>query len=111
MTIQIREVRLYVGLTEDAAECYQAKKLLEQAGIPVELMLYTDESHIKETLEALSTWKWGEKADQDLSLTRFPLVTWRVFYSDFREPSQHAALGLEGIRTSDLMKNKSFVAV
>lgn len=111
MTIQIREVRLYVGLTEDAAECYQAKKFLEKAGIPVELMLYIDETAIKETLDAMSGWKWGEKSDQDLSITRLPVLTWRVLYSEFKEPTNHAVVGLEAIRTCELLSQKQFIAV
>jgi hypothetical protein len=106
--IKIKQVVLYTALTEDAAECFQCKKLLDDNKIKYTLLHYGDESTHQQNFDALSTWSWGGDFRQ-VKFTKFPIIHWTEYYDDY-ERYMEVAVGLEELQASNLIKNASLVS-
>lgn len=79
---KIKEVYLYVALTEDAQACYEVKKFLLDNGIPFIQLSYMDDGQAAEALQPLETWTWGPQ-EEKRSFPRYPVVSWRCHFDDF----------------------------
>jgi len=73
---KIKDVTLYVGLTENGAACFQVKKLLADNNIPHKLLAYNDTAQHPSVFGALNTWRWGENLETR-TFTDFPIVHWK----------------------------------
>jgi hypothetical protein len=58
-------------------------------------------------LAALNTWYWGE-AKQQRKFTRFPIVTWKEYYTDLY-PMDFNTVGTKELENSTLLKNSGVV--
>jgi hypothetical protein len=94
---RIKDVSLYVGLTEDALACFEMKAFLEANAIPYTLLAYMDDSQHEPNFQALSSWVWGPDGEKR-AFTKFPILTWREFDEDFNEV-QECALAPDEART------------
>jgi len=106
--VKIKDVHLYVGLTENGHECYQAKKLLDAAGVKFNILNYTEEERHPEVFKSLSTWSWGHE-QQKREISQFPLVHWLECYDDFNQVI-HVAHGIDEIKNCSLLQNASLTA-
>ena len=104
---KIKDVTLYVGLTENGAECFNAKKLLADNNIPHKVLAYNDINQHASVFNALNTWRWGE--DQTTkTFTDFPIVHWTEHHSDF-SVVRHCVTSVAALNNSSLIANKSLV--
>ncbi len=102
--VKIKEVHLYVGFTETVADCYAAKKLLDDKGIKYTLLAYHDDTQHKGVFESLNTWNWGKVSElHKREFKNFPILHWKEYYDDYEQVVQ-CADGLEEIKNSDLIK-------
>lgn len=107
--VKIKEVRLSVGLTENSAECYNLKKLLEDNNISYKLLTYFDDSQVPSVYQAYNTWNWGvEKTTK--TFTDFPILVWTECYDDYEKYSCCITSSAE-FNTSSLFLNKNLVEV
>lgn len=99
--VKIKDVYLYVALTEHAQECYDIKKILNDNNIPYTLLPYVDEVQHEGIFDALATWtfKGGQRSRVDF---RFPLVYWTNLYDDY-ETDIELAIGLNEFNASGLI--------
>lgn len=103
---KIKEVRLYFGLTENSAECYNLKKLLDDNNIPYVVLHYIDEQ-FESVFNSLGTWNWGtERAVK--KFTDFPILTWAECYDDF-ERYPCCITSSSEFSTCSLMINKDLI--
>lgn len=87
--VRIEDVRLYLAYTDGVVEGMKILKALKEAQTPYILMSYGDDDvGQKATLEALSTWDFGEKEKR--VLPDFPVVTWYELYDDFTKVNRIA---------------------
>jgi hypothetical protein len=105
--VKIKDVVLYVGLTANGAECFNAQKLLADNNINHKLLAYNDISQHKGVFDSLNTWRWGAQAEQRV-FTDFPIVHWTECYSDFSTQLKCAASVTE-LNNSVLIANKQLV--
>jgi hypothetical protein len=103
--VKIKEVHIYMGFTDKAYECYQAKELLESSGITASILAYFDNSQHSGVFDALGTWTWK---DGQKTFSNFPIVTWKNCYDDF-EVDIECAVGIDELRNSSLIANKHLV--
>lgn len=105
--VKINEVHLYVGLTDGAADCVEALRLLRKAGIKFTLLNYSDqEDHHQHNFKALSGWPFGSPDNPyKKEFSDYPIVTWKECYSDWTV-QQHAAHGLQELKESNLLSNE-----
>lgn len=103
---RIKEVSFYVGLTADAAACYEMKAYLEANGIPYKLLAYMDDSQHEPNFRALSTWAWGPQGESR-EFARFPVLTWEEFDEDFNLVLE-SAVTVEEVRTK-LLPHKALI--
>jgi hypothetical protein len=101
--VKIKDVHLYVGLVENGHECYQAKKLLDAAGVKFNILAYNDETQIPSVFVSLNTWGWGPDHKQR-ELDQFPLIHWTECYDDFSQ-LVFVAHGLIEIKESALLQH------
>lgn len=104
---RIKEICLYVALTEDAQAIYEAKKCLIDNGVPFTLLAYMDDKQIPEVLPPLNTWTWGP-ASEKRTFTRFPVITWRCHLDDFSSYLESATSAAE--LSSKLLPHKALIS-
>jgi hypothetical protein len=101
MLTRIDDIQLYMGITPEAADCYHAKKYLEDAGVGHVPYMYSDESQHADNFAAISSWKLaGAPAEVD----KFPFVIYTEVHDDL-PPSQYPKkmlYGLEDIKASNI---------
>jgi hypothetical protein len=84
--VKVKEVHLYVGLTANAQQCFLMKKYLEDNGLKYTLLSYNDESHHDAVFSAMSSWRFGRPEESiQHTITDFPYVTWKEYYSDYEQ--------------------------
>ncbi len=103
---RIKDVSLYVGLTADVQACYDMKKFLEDNSVQYLLLAYMDETAHEPNFKAMSTWTWGPEGEKR-EFSRFPILTWREFDTDFNEVLQYATT-IEEVRTK-LLPSKALI--
>jgi hypothetical protein len=106
--INITNVYLYTGLTASAADCYLAKKLLDENNISYKHLAYNDESQHQAVFESLSTWFWGKEKIQK-PLTDFPILTWQEKYEGIDVVVLQSVQGFSKIKSCSLFKNKDLI--
>jgi hypothetical protein len=99
---------LYTAFTEDAAACFECKKILDEAGVKYSLLHYGDESQHQQNFDALGTWSFGPEFNT-YTFKKFPIVVWQEFYDDY-ERFHQVAQSADELRASNLLKNASLVA-
>ena len=104
---KIKDVTLYVGLTENGAECFNAKKLLADNNIPHKLLAYNDTNQHASVFNALNTWRWGENATTK-TFNDFPIVHWTEHFDDFSSV-RHCVTSVAELNNSSLIANKTLV--
>lgn len=104
---KIKDVTLYVGLTENGAECFNAKKILADNNISFRLLAYYDTSQHKSVFDALNTWRWGTD-NVNKTFTDFPIIHWTECYDDFTVINNCVTTVAE-LNISTLLKNKSLI--
>lgn len=99
--VKIKQVYLYGAWTQDAQECYDIKKLLDDNNIPYQFLTYNDPVQHGPTFDALSTWtfKGVQRPRADF---RFPIVYWTNLYDDY-ETDMELAIGLAEFNAAGLL--------
>jgi len=105
--VKIQDVVLYVGLTENGAECFQAKKLLADNNIPHRVLSYFDPEQHVHVFNSLNTWRWGENFEQK-TFTDFPIIHWKECYDDF-STKLFCVTSVAELNLSNLVLNKEIV--
>lgn len=107
--IKIKNVKLYTAICEDAQDCWDCKKALQDKGIPFGHLNY-DESQLSDVMKALSTWHYfdGKEIFQK-TFDRLAIVHWESFYSDDEGPKLNVAVGIDELKDSQLFKNAKLV--
>lgn len=106
--VKITEVHLYSGLTAEASECFECKKVLNDNGIKHISLFYGDDPQgHNDNFAALSTWSFGPEFKQ-YTFTKFPIVTWKEYYDDYERWIEVAQSSTE-LLNSNLVKNKALV--
>lgn len=72
--VRIDDVHLYGGLTEDAVDCYRAKKNMEDNGIKFVHLFYQDENQCKEVVETVN--QWFATPENPTVVTKLPFVVY-----------------------------------
>ena len=104
---KIDGVYLYTSGTLSTEEELATKKLLDDSGIPYTHLEYNEPKQHPSIFSALSTWYWGvDRANRNFD--RFPLVHWKEYYDDLY-PMDFNAVGLQELKDSSLLKNKTVV--
>lgn len=103
---KIKDVYLYVAISEHAQECYEARQLLDQNNIPYTLLAYFEPTQFPDVCAALSTWWWTGGVQR--TIDRFPIVHWKNCYDDY-ETDLGVAVGLTELQNSVLMANKHLI--
>lgn len=105
--VKIKDVYLYVGLTENGAECYNMKKILADNNINFKLLAYYDDKQVPGVFSALNTWGWG--VDRiPRKFTDFPIVHWMECYDDY-STAIHCVTSVDELNLSSLMANKELI--
>jgi hypothetical protein len=104
---KIKNVALYVGLTENGAECFNAKKILADNNISFKLLSYNETSQHASVFSALNTWRWGPDAELK-TFTDFPIVHWTEHHDDFTVFNS-CATSVAELNISTLLANKELV--
>ncbi len=95
--VKIKEVILYTGLTEGAADCVRVLKLLKSEGIKYTLLNYSDQDHQHvENFNALGTWTFGPGEGYKKVFTDYPILLWKECFDNW-DIYQHAATGIDEI--------------
>lgn len=79
--LKIDDIDLFVGLTQDAHDCWQMKKFLEDHNIKYRTMMYADDSQHEVIFYSMSE-QWAEE------FNKFPLLTYTEIDFDLA-PSQY----------------------
>jgi hypothetical protein len=103
--VKIKKVHIYTAMTEDAAECWSAVKLLKDNNVPVNHLNWGDDATLSGLYESLGTWNYydGEKLYHK-SFSKLPIIHWECVYEDDLVVT-NAAEGLEELQKSELMAN------
>jgi len=104
---KIKDVVLYVGLTENGAECFNAKKILTDNNIPFKLLAYYDVDQHPSVFNALNTWRWGSEGESK-TFKDFPIVHWTECHDDFSVYNS-CATSVAELNISTLLTNKELV--
>ena len=104
---KIKDVVLYVGLTENGAECFNAKKVLVDNNIPFKLLSYFETAQHPSVFNALNTWRWGANNEAKI-FNDFPIVHWTEVYDDFSLVNS-CVTSVAELNISTLLKNKELV--
>jgi hypothetical protein len=104
--IRIRDVTVYTALGVNAAECYEAVKLLKDNNVPINHLNWNNEDDAANTFAPLSTWNFtANGADfSTREITRFPIVHWKIVMDDDTN-GINVAVGLEELQNSQLIAN------
>lgn len=105
--VKIKDVYLYVGLTENGAECFNAKKLLADNNINHKVLSYNDITQHAGVFAALNTWRWGP-GKETKTFTDFPIVHWTECYDDF-STELFSVTSVAELNTSKVITEKSLV--
>ena len=89
--IKIDDVDLYTGFTASAADCYAAKKWLDEQNITYTLMNYADDSQHNDLFNALNTW-WPNQH----TFTDFPFVIYTEIHDDL-SPKNYPKVCIQGL--------------
>ena len=104
---KIKDVVLYVGLTENGAECFNAKKILADNNIPFKLLAYYDNAQHPSVFNALNTWRWGAEKEAK-TFNDFPIVHWTECHDDF-SVYNCCVTSVAELNISTLLTNKELV--
>jgi len=110
--VKIKKIALYTALTEDAAECYNAMKLLKDNNVPFSHLNWRDGDEIHNVFTPLNTWNFsdnGEDTHQKV-FTKMPIVHWECVY-DNDNVLVNAAQGYDELVNSQLMANLDKIVV
>lgn len=102
MLTRIDDIHLYMGMTADAAECYEAKKFLVDNGIAFVPYMYGDDSAHAGLFEALTSWNMPGAPAQ---IAKFPFLTYTEVHDNL-PPSQYPRIcvyGAAALRNSDIV--------
>lgn len=109
--LRIRDVYLYTAFNDDAVECLNAKKLLEEHNIPFSLLHYN--SGFDEAIAPLKTWYFAADPSEtpvQRADAKFPLVHWKNIFDDDTQ-CLNVAIGLTELQNSQLIANKDKVVI
>jgi len=98
---RIDDIQLYMGMTADAAECYEVKKYLQDNGIKFETYMYADDSQHAQLFSSLGTWNMQ---GAPTVISKFPFVIYTEVHDDL-SPSKYPRIciyGLTDLSTSDI---------
>ena len=103
--VKIKKITVYTAMTADAAECWDAIKLLNDNNVPYNHLNWANDSTIPGLYEALGTWNYfdGETMSHK-TFTKLPIVHWECVYDD-DAVATNAAHGFEELQNSQLMAN------
>ncbi len=107
--VKIKQVHLYMGYTESAADTYAAMKLLADQGIPHTKLTYNDPAQHQGVFDSLNTWTFGKHgSDYRKEFKDFPILHWTEYHDDWEQVLE-CAYGIEEIKNSSLIKNKALI--
>lgn len=105
--VKIKDVYLYIGLTENGAECFNAKKVLADNNINHKVLSYNDIAQHEGVFNALNTWRWGPDSEQK-TFTDFPIIHWTECYDDFTT-QLHCVASVAELNLSKVVTQKELV--
>lgn len=109
--VKIKKITLYTALTEDAAECYNALKLLKDNNLPFTHLNWRDGEEIHNVFNPLGTWNFFDGTQQfQKTFTKMPIVHWECVY-DNDDVMTNVAEGLTELQNSQLMSNLEKVVI
>lgn len=101
--VKIKDVHLYLGLTDTIADSYEAFKLLKASGVKFNLLNFNDqEAHHENNYAAISTWVLGRDNHQK-TIKDYPILTWDECWDDWTT-TRRVAHGLQEVKDSDVLK-------
>jgi hypothetical protein len=103
--IKIKNVCLYVGITDNTDDCITCKNILKDNNIPHTVQMCFDEKN--QELSLMQSRVFGPNFTQH-EIKDFPFVIWTEFYDDY-ERFMEIALTLEELSNSNLVKYKNLV--
>jgi hypothetical protein len=104
--VKLKKVVVYTAMTADAAECWDAVKLLNDNNIPFQHLNWTDSSQLQGVFDSLATWNYSPDGVELVhkTFTKLPIVHWEAVYDD-DNVSTNAAMGLTELQNSQLLAN------
>ena len=103
--IKIKNVCLYVGITDNTDECITCHNILKDNNIPHAIQMCFDEKN--QELNFIQYRVFGPDFTQH-EIKDFPFVIWTEFYDDY-ERFMEIALTVEQFKQSNVLKFKSLV--
>ena len=104
--VRIRDIHVYTALNEDAAECFNVVKLLQDNNVPFNHLNWKDGSDADNVFAPLNTWNFtsdGVTFEQK-TFTKFPIIHWRIIMDDDTN-GVNVAVGLTELQNSQLIAN------
>jgi hypothetical protein len=109
--VKIKEIHLYAGFTENAAETYTVKRMLDDRKIPYTFLQYggNEEEIHAGVYSSLNTWNFGRPEEiYKKTFTDFPIVTWKEYYDDY-EVALHVVDSASDLMASPIMTKKELI--
>lgn len=104
--VKLKKVVIYTAMSADAAECWEAIKLLTDNNIPFQHLNWTDSSQLQGIYDSLGTWNYSNDGATLIhkTFTKLPIVHWEAVYDDDGVYS-NACMGLTELQNSQLLTN------
>jgi hypothetical protein len=106
--VKIKKIHIYTAMTEDAAECWEALKLLQDNNLPITHLNWRDDTELHNVYESLSTWNYSDGTVESgvikKEFNKMPIIHWECVYDD-DFVGVNAAQGLTELQNSQLMAN------
>ena len=105
--LKIKDVCLYVGMTDNVNDCLAFRNILKDSNVPYKTSIIVFPADQEATFNAVSNFVYGPDYVQH-EITSFPFVIWTEFYDDY-ERFMEIALTVEQFKQSNVLKFKSLV--
>ena len=103
--VKIKKITVYTAMTADAAECWNAVKLLNDNNVPFHHLSWNDGSNLPGLFSALETWNYFDGVEMThKTFSKLPIVHWEGVYDD-DTVATNASQGFEELQNSQLMAN------
>jgi len=103
--VKIKKITVYTAMTADAAECWNAVKLLKDNNVPFHHLCWNDDTNLEGLFGALNTWNYFDGTEMThKTFTKLPIIHWEGVY-DTDDVATNAAQGFAELQNSQLMAN------
>jgi len=105
--IKIKNVCLYVGMTDNVNDCLAFRDTLKDSNVAYRTSIIFYPVDQEATFNEVSNLVYGPDYVQH-EITSFPFVIWTEFYDDYERWFEYSG-SLEDLKNSNLIKYKSLV--